>query len=91
MFAKGETVEFSGKAVANLAADPNMIKKTGKILLTTDLSSEYGFSEDDGSLPMSMTCMKTMLEASGHPWLAAITPSFLSIPKFIIHFGGFKF
>ena len=29
---EGESIEFSGKAIANLAADPDVIKKTGRIL-----------------------------------------------------------
>ena len=52
VFAKGETVEFSGKAVAFLAADPDILSKTGRIFFTTDLAREYGFTEDDGSLPV---------------------------------------
>ena len=37
-FAKGESVEFSGKAVAKLAADPDVRQKTGKIQMTADLA-----------------------------------------------------
>jgi hypothetical protein len=37
MFAAGESVEFSGKGVAHLAADPNVMTKTKKILTTADL------------------------------------------------------
>ena len=29
---EGESIEFSGKAIANLAADADVIKKTGRIL-----------------------------------------------------------
>merc|ERR1719158_1213768 len=31
VFAKGETIEFAGKAIVALAADENVIKKTGRI------------------------------------------------------------
>ena len=46
-----ESTEFPGMAIAHLAADPNYIAKTGKILLTSDLAKEYGFKDLDGSIP----------------------------------------
>jgi hypothetical protein len=42
-FAAGESIEFAGKAIAHLAADPAIMAKTGKILQTVDLAHEYGF------------------------------------------------
>ena len=48
VFEEGETVEYPGKAVVALAKDPNKIKKTGRILITSDLGSEYGFLDIDG-------------------------------------------
>jgi len=37
-FENPESVEFAGKAVAHLAADPNYFSKTGRILFTCDLA-----------------------------------------------------
>jgi len=91
MFADGETVEFPGKAVAHLAQDSAIMKKTGRILFTTDLASEYNFTEDDGSLPGNMWTLKSMLTMSKHTWLAAITPAFIPMPKTLIHMAGYKF
>ncbi len=42
-FEAGESIEFAGKAIAHLAADPSRMAKTGKILQTVDLAREYGF------------------------------------------------
>ena len=84
-------MEFSGKAVVHLAADPKVIKKTGKILMTTDLGKEYKFKEDDGSFPASMTSMSSQLAQSGHTWLAAITPGSIPMPKSLLHLKGNKF
>jgi hypothetical protein len=39
----GESVEFPGMAIAHLAADPNCLQKSGKILSVSDLAKEYGF------------------------------------------------
>jgi len=44
-------VEFSGMAVAHLAADPNVIAKTGRILHASALAKEYGFVDLDGRVP----------------------------------------
>ncbi len=40
-----ESPLFSGRAVAALAADPNIIEKTGKVLLVAELAREYGFAD----------------------------------------------
>jgi len=46
-----ETPVFIGRAVAALAADPNLMKKTGKVFSSWELSDEYPFSDADGSRP----------------------------------------
>lgn len=53
--AKGEqSPAYVGSAVAALAADPAIMKKSGQTLTTTDLGREYGFTEADGSTPPSV-------------------------------------
>jgi dehydrogenase/reductase SDR family member 1 len=47
----GETPEFNGKAVVALAADPDIMKRTGGSFWTASLAREYGFTEADGHLP----------------------------------------
>lgn len=47
-----ESVEYIGRAVAALAADPNVIEKTGRLLYTRDLGREYGFVDIDGRQPL---------------------------------------
>ncbi|VIO71962.1 SDR family NAD(P)-dependent oxidoreductase [Bradyrhizobium ivorense] len=48
---RGETPVFAGRAVAALAADPDMLAKTGQILLASELATEYGFTDIDGRVP----------------------------------------
>jgi len=91
VFAKGETIEFSGKAVASLAADKGIMAKTGRIFFTSDLAREYGFTEDDGSLPVDFRQVSTLMELQGYTWLSSFIPSFIRIPKWMLHFGSFKF
>jgi NAD(P)-dependent dehydrogenase (short-subunit alcohol dehydrogenase family) len=43
-----ETPEYLGRAVAALAADRHVLKKTGRIHFVADLASEYGFTDTDG-------------------------------------------
>jgi NAD(P)-dependent dehydrogenase (short-subunit alcohol dehydrogenase family) len=47
-FDKSESTEYLGRAVAALAADANVLQKTGKILFVADLAREYGFTDVDG-------------------------------------------
>lgn len=46
-----ETPNFVGRAVAALAADPDLARKNGGIYTARALSEEYGFTDIDGSLP----------------------------------------
>ena len=48
---RGETPVFVGRAIAALAADPNVMTKTGSILLASELATEYGFTDLDGKVP----------------------------------------
>jgi NAD(P)-dependent dehydrogenase (short-subunit alcohol dehydrogenase family) len=47
----GESPKFNGKAVVALASDPDIMSKSGGSFWTAKLAREYGFTEDDGSLP----------------------------------------
>jgi NAD(P)-dependent dehydrogenase (short-subunit alcohol dehydrogenase family) len=47
----GETPRFTGRAVAALAADPEVLRRTGLALASHDLALLYGFRDLDGSLP----------------------------------------
>merc|ERR1712038_397558 len=85
-FEKGETIEFAGKAIVALAADENVIKKTGRILQTRDLANEYSFQEDDGTLPPDMRQVNNLLAYAGFGWLSYIVPSFIRFPLYLIEF-----
>jgi NAD(P)-dependent dehydrogenase (short-subunit alcohol dehydrogenase family) len=50
-FLHSETPLFVGRAIAALAADPNVKKKSGQVLSSWDLSDEYGFTDADGGRP----------------------------------------
>lgn len=50
-FLQSETPTYIGRAVAALAADPDVMKKSGQSLSTWELSEEYPFTDRDGSRP----------------------------------------
>jgi dehydrogenase/reductase SDR family member 1 len=50
-----ESPQFIGRAVAALAADANVIEKTGRVLVAASLAREYGFSDIDGKMPAPLT------------------------------------
>lgn len=47
-----ESPQFTGRAVAALAADPDVLKKSGRVT-NADLADEYGFCDVDGARPTS--------------------------------------
>lgn len=50
-FKESETPFYVGRAVAALAADPHVHKKTGRVYAAWDLGPEYGFTDVDGRQP----------------------------------------
>jgi NAD(P)-dependent dehydrogenase (short-subunit alcohol dehydrogenase family) len=43
-----ESAEFPGRAIAALAADENVLEKSGQVFTTPALAREYGFTDIDG-------------------------------------------
>ena len=50
-----ESPQFIGRAVAALATDPNILEKSGSILVAAALALEYGFADIDGKQPRPLT------------------------------------
>ena len=50
-FLGSETPFYVGRAVAALAADPNVFSKSGRVFSSWDLANEYGFTDIDGRQP----------------------------------------
>lgn len=50
-FAESETPSLVGRAIATLAADPQVRRKAGRIHFASDLAREYGFRDVDGRVP----------------------------------------
>jgi len=91
MFEDAETVEMAGRAVSYLASDPNIIKKTGRILMTVDLAREYGFTDIDGKIHADLRSLKKILIGTGYTTTAMFVPEFIRIPLSLIHYASYKF
>jgi NAD(P)-dependent dehydrogenase (short-subunit alcohol dehydrogenase family) len=50
-FLNSETPFFVGRAVAALAGDPQVLRKSGALYTSVGLAREYGFTDVDGSCP----------------------------------------
>jgi len=50
-----ESPEFIGRAVAALAADPDVMRYTGTVQVAASVAIEYGFKDVDGKAPRPLT------------------------------------
>ncbi len=66
-FAHSESPAYLGRAVAALAADPQIMAKSGRALATWGLYQEYGFTDADGTRPDFAAHWAKSLEAEHGP------------------------
>jgi NAD(P)-dependent dehydrogenase (short-subunit alcohol dehydrogenase family) len=50
-----ESPQFIGRAIAALAADPDIMQKSGQVLVAAAIAEEYGFTDVDGKQPRPLT------------------------------------
>jgi dehydrogenase/reductase SDR family member 1 len=50
-----ESPQFTGRVIAGLANDPQLIRKTGRVLVGASLAEEYGIQDIDGKQPKPLT------------------------------------
>jgi NAD(P)-dependent dehydrogenase (short-subunit alcohol dehydrogenase family) len=63
-FSESETPLYVGRAIAALAADPNLMKKTGRVYAAWDLGPEYNIKDADGRQPN----IRTWIEMNKPEW-----------------------
>eukprot|EP00794_Sanderia_malayensis_P019122 gene19122-21039_t len=88
-FEQPEDATFTGKAIVALANDKNVMSKTARVLIVSELAREYGFRDVGDVLPMSMRQLKygISLKYPGYEWMV---PGFIWIPKWLFQFMGHK-
>ncbi|VDM70523.1 unnamed protein product [Strongylus vulgaris] len=84
MFSDGETTEYPGKAIVALASDDRRLEKSGRILITADMGSEYGFRDTDGRDPPNLRSLTFLLSHSGYKQTAQWVPAWLKVPGWVL-------
>jgi len=87
----GESTEYSGKAVVKLASDPDIMAKSARILLTSELGALYGFKDIDGREIQSIRSLSASLSHAGWPRLASLVPAGIKLPYSALTMAGSKF
>ncbi len=59
-----ETPLLTGRAIAALAADPNIMQYTGKMKIVAELAEKYKLVDRDGNRPVSLRSLKFLLPFS---------------------------
>ena len=83
-----ETPLLTGRAIAALAGDPNVMKDTGKVKIVAELAEKYRLVDKDGNRPVSLRSLKFLLPFSvrglrKYVWLI---PNF-KLPWFLLLWG----
>jgi NAD(P)-dependent dehydrogenase (short-subunit alcohol dehydrogenase family) len=61
-FGSSETPFYVGRAVAALAADPEVSRKSGRVYASWDLGPEYGLTDVDGRRPDMRNWLETNMK-----------------------------
>ena len=59
-----ETPLLTGRAIAALASDPNVMNDTGKVKIVAELAEKYSLVDSDGNRPVSLRSLKFLLPFS---------------------------
>jgi len=63
----GESPRFSGRAVAALGTDPDVLQRSGRSFAAATLAREYGFTDVDGHVPPEVRNLASFLGAENVP------------------------
>lgn len=94
VFEKGESIEFSGKIIVDMAKDPNIHKLTSKIIIAADYAQAKGIKDLNNREITSIRQIKGLVENYAPPsiqWTSAYIPGFLKIPQFVLDILNSKF
>ncbi|XP_030053510.1 dehydrogenase/reductase SDR family member 1 [Microcaecilia unicolor] len=92
VFSQPETAELSGKCIVSLATDRNLMKVSGKVLLTCELASRYKLQDVNGQTVVQATSLQNLLSFfPSLAWLSRFIPGFIRVPKWILTLSASKF
>ena len=89
-----ETPEFAGKVIAEMGADPNLMKYTSKIVIAAEYAQAHKITDIDGrripSHRQINSAVKMILPRNLHP-IANLIPDAIKLPQFAFDLMGSKF
>jgi dehydrogenase/reductase SDR family protein 1 len=94
VFEKGESIEFSGKIIVDMAQDPNIIKLTSRVIIGAEYARSKGIRDIDNREIMSFRQVKgliAMYSPKNFQFLSAFVPAFVKIPQFLLDILNSKF
>ncbi len=56
-----ETPLLTGRVIAKLAGEENIIRRTGKVHIVAEMAQQYGVVDQDGNLPVSLRSLRFLL------------------------------
>ncbi len=56
-----ESPLLTGRAIAALAADPTVMRRTGRVQIVAELAQHYGLVDEDGSRPVSLRSLRFVI------------------------------
>ncbi len=59
-----ETPLLTGRVIARLAGDPNVIRRTGRVHIVAELAKDYGLVDQDGNCPASLRSLRFLLPSA---------------------------
>ncbi|MDJ0569063.1 MAG: SDR family NAD(P)-dependent oxidoreductase [Pleurocapsa sp. MO_192.B19] len=86
-----ETPLLTGRAIAALAAESDIMKHTGKVKIVAELAQKYKLVDRDGNLPVSLRSLRFLLPftAPGLRKYARLIPD-VKVPWFLLLWGMLK-
>ena len=63
-FIASETPHFVGRAVAHLAADPDVLSRSGRVVASWEAADDYGFTDVDGRRPHWGNHVRDVIQAT---------------------------
>lgn len=93
IFEEGESVEFGGKIIAQMALDPKIMSYTGKIVLGSDYALTHGIKDIDGRVIPSHRSFQNLapfMLPKNLKFLADIVPKSAKIPQACIDIANSK-
>lgn len=94
-FSEGESIEFTGRALVKLAADPNLSYYNSKVVIAADYAQSHGITDIDGRVIPSVRQINTLFKDFILPdklkFIANFIPNFVKIPYFVLAISSSKF